>query len=102
MIRINVPFGFTRTKNPNGKRSRRQCCVYMLRKKQCFILWLSGAQRREKLLAKIIADKKHQVCAAEYEVLLLAATEEELREKADDRQSALRRLEEEMRLANER
>ena len=76
--------------------------LYATEKAVLYTMAKAERNEGEKLLAKIIADKKHQVCAAEYEVLLLAATEEELREKADDRQSALRRLEEEMRLANER
>lgn len=76
--------------------------LYATEKAVLYTMAKAERNEGEKLLTKIIADKKHQVCAAEYEVLLLAATEEELREKADDRQSALRRLEEEMRLANDR
>lgn len=75
--------------------------LYATEKAVLYTMAKAERNEGEKLLTKIIADKKHEVCAAEYEVLLLKATEEDLRNKSGERQDAIQHLAEEIQLAKE-
>ncbi|MDO4732939.1 MAG: hypothetical protein Q4B50_05435, partial [Bacillota bacterium] len=74
--------------------------LYATEKAVLYTMAKAERNEGEKQLNKIIADKKHEVCAAEYQVLLLHAKEAELQDEADSHQESLQGLEAEIVLAN--
>jgi len=74
--------------------------LYATEKAVLYTMAKAERNEGEKLLNKVLAEKKHAVCAAEYEVLLLNAKEAELQEQADSHQDSVQQLEAEMIVAN--
>ena len=67
--------------------------LYATEKAVLYTMAKAERNEGEKQLAKIVAEKKHEVYAAEYDVLMLDAAERELLTKSSDHRDNIRKLE---------